>query len=349
MFDKTSRSVAAALALAAPAAFAQGSVTIYGTLDAGLQYSDTGVPGAGSIKSLSSGNQYANRLGFRGSEDLGGGMHAVFNLEHGLDLDTGAAQTLGTGAFWARRAHVGLKGSFGEVLLGRDYTPGFWFVFLTDRNLYGLPGTVSIASQLSDARANNGIFYTTPSFSGLSGRLAVAAGEGVTGKFYGGSVEYRNGGLFATAAVQRRDTFATATAPAGSLDQHGIGTNYRFGNYAVNAAYWATDPVDGAAGSLAETQAFWVGASATFGVHVVYAQVAKTSLDFVGGSTGRAVTWGLSYNYLLSKSTSLYASYGGVSNDAHARLALTTGTERIGGAVAGADPKALVAGLLVKF
>lgn len=349
MTPSTSRGLAAALALAAPAAFAQSNVTIYGTIDAGLTASRSGAPGAGSIKGVSSGNQVANRLGFRGTEDLGGGLQALFNLESGFDVDTGANQTLGTGSFWARRSVVGLKGPFGEVTLGRDYTPGFWLVFFSDRHSNGLPGNVLVASQLSDSRTNNGVFYTSPSFGGVTGRIAVAAGEGVTGKLYGGSLEYRNGGLYAAAAAMRRDTLATATAPEGHTNQHGLGAQYRFGTYAANAGYWQSDPVDGAADTVAKTRAYWLGVGATFGAHLVYAQVARTSFDFVARDGGKGTTYGIAYNYLLSKVTNLYAGYGGVNNNANARLALLIGTERTGGTAPGADPKALVAGIVHRF
>jgi len=352
MTHKTSHSFAAALALttlAAPAAFAQSTVTIYGTMDAGLTVSKTGAPGVGSIKGVSSGNQVANRLGFRGTEDLGGGLQALFNLESGIDLDTGSPQTLGTGGFWARRSVVGLKGPFGEVTLGRDYTPGFWLVFFSDRHSSGLPGNVLVASQLSDSRTNNGVFYTSPSLGGVTGRLAVAAGEGITGKLYGGSVEYRSGGLYAAVAAMRRDTLATATAPEGSTDQLGLGAQYRFGAYAVNAGFWQGDPVDGATGSVAKTRAYWLGAGATFGEHVIYAQVAKTEFDFVAHASGAGTTYGIAYNYFLSKRTNLYAGYGGVNNDANSRLALLIGTERTGGTTPGADPKALTAGVVHRF
>lgn len=110
------------LALAALTAFAgvasaQSSVTLYGRVDLSVRKamgSDT--------KDMANGS--GSRLGFRGVEDLGGGLSALFNIEHRFDADTGAGQGITT-RFWGARSLVGLKGSFGQVVFGREYTTSF--------------------------------------------------------------------------------------------------------------------------------------------------------------------------------------------------------------------------------
>src|SRR5207253_1303289 len=99
---------------------AQSSVTLFGIADVGVRNVKNG---DNSIKSVSSNGINTSRLGFRGTEDLGGGLRAGFWLETGLNPDTGS-QSDGT-RFWNRRSTVSLAGSFGEVRLGRDTTPTF--------------------------------------------------------------------------------------------------------------------------------------------------------------------------------------------------------------------------------
>ena len=109
------------LALAALTAFtgvasAQSSVTLFGIVDVSMRNVKNGPT---SLKSLSTDGMGSSRLGFRGVEDIGGGLRASFWLEGSLAADTGNAN----GQNWQRRSTVSLTGGFGEVRLGRDYTP----------------------------------------------------------------------------------------------------------------------------------------------------------------------------------------------------------------------------------
>src|SRR5258706_8078069 len=230
---------------------AQG-VTVYGLLDAGVEVNKSGAPNEGRKVLLNTGNQSATRLGFRGVEDLGGGLSALFNIEMGFALDTGTVITYGeqAGTFWGRRAVVGLQGSWGELLLGRDYVPGFWTVIQSDRFSYGLPGTVSTPSQITVTRINNGIFYRTPNLNGFSGRLAYALGaESSTppkdlGHFWGASVDYKQGPWMVTAAAQnRRDLAPGSTPETANFREAGIGGQYDVAPHDVNIGHWSTDPV----------------------------------------------------------------------------------------------------------
>src|SRR5690606_10200795 len=99
------------------AALAQSSVTIYGVADAGIAYTDNGNP-AGEQWSVESGQQSGSRLGFKGTEDLGGGLSAIFTLESGFNLDNGTSAQ--GGRLFGRQAWVGLNGGFGTVKLGRQ-------------------------------------------------------------------------------------------------------------------------------------------------------------------------------------------------------------------------------------
>src|SRR5436309_15281019 len=109
----------AVLGAFAGAASAQSSVTLFGIVDVNARYGKTGDV---KVKSLGTDGINSSRLGFRGVEDLGGGLKAGFHLEGALSPDDGTA-----GGFnFRRRSTVSLLGNFGEVRLGRDYTPSFW-------------------------------------------------------------------------------------------------------------------------------------------------------------------------------------------------------------------------------
>lgn len=348
---------ASALSATCPA-WAQSSVQIYGVVDVGVEVNQTGAPGASSQWLVNSGNLAANRLGFRGTEDLGGGLKALFNLEAQLNADTGAQPSFpdAPGSFFGRRSVVGLQGGFGEILLGRDYTPGFWTVWQSDRFRYGLPGTISTASQIGVTRASNGIFYKSPSIAGLIGRLAYSFGQENTaaprdqGRVLSGSLEFRRGDLFLSAAVQRRrDLVPGSTTTSTDFREAGFGGEYKAGSWTFNAGYWGSDPVTAAANAVDKTRAFWLGAGVAVGAGQVNLQATRTVLDVIGRGEGRALTYGVAYTYPLSKRTTLYAAHGRVINDGGSRLALNTGSQRVGGTVFGADPRASVVGVRHSF
>ncbi|MDE2203051.1 MAG: porin [Burkholderiaceae bacterium] len=139
--------LAATLGCAAGSALAQSSVTLYGTVDAGLQYRNRGADNAGSVTELHSGGISPSIWGLRGVEDLGGGLKATFNLEGHYSSDTG---TLTTGPgfsseLFRRQANVGLSGNWGAITLGRQYSPALLGTIGTEArgfkeqfsNLYG--------------------------------------------------------------------------------------------------------------------------------------------------------------------------------------------------------------------
>jgi predicted porin len=113
---KTTITAAGLVAVAATAS-AQSSLTLYGVVDLGIRYVKNG---NASVTSLASGGNNTSRIGLRGSEDLGDGLRAGFQLESGLNADTGTPQD--SSRFWNRRSTVSLLRSLGELRLGRAYT-----------------------------------------------------------------------------------------------------------------------------------------------------------------------------------------------------------------------------------
>ena len=194
-------------------AHAQSSVTLYGLVD--LSAGQFQSAGGLKVKRLDSGNMSTSYLGFKGSEDLGGGLRAGFQLETFINVDTGGAgRVSGVDAFWARNANVSLSGGFGTIKLGRQAPPLFVSTLLFNafsdsfgyspaiRQYYNAPyGTPLIG----DSGWNNAIGYSLPSYGGLSANLLVSAGEGAAtskGKNVGANVLYFGGPVALTAAWQ---------------------------------------------------------------------------------------------------------------------------------------------------
>jgi predicted porin len=124
----TSHALAAAALCTSASAFAQSNVAIYGLIDAGVDYTTNATPTKASQVRVISGGKNTSRWGVRGSEDLGGGLKATFQLESGILLDTGAQD----GVLFKRQATVGLEGSFGKVVMGRSFTTAYDFGILFD-------------------------------------------------------------------------------------------------------------------------------------------------------------------------------------------------------------------------
>ncbi|UUX95145.1 porin [Aquabacterium sp. J223] len=296
--------LAIAALLAAPvAAFAQSSVTVYGVLDTYVEYARGG--GAGDRTSVQAGGQSGSRLGFRGTEDLGGGLKAMFQLEHGLWNDTG---TQDGAEFWRRQAWVGLSGGFGTVALGRQYNPSFLFADSIDPfgTGYGSAFTLGITPfSASGARTNNAVTYATPVLSGFSGKVLVGAGEGVAGRTVDGSVTYAGGPLYLGAAYGQRERFG-ATAETSSLL---VGGSYQLGMFKILGGY---DRLEAEAPTNT-TRKGW-----TLGTQVAVNPGGTVSLGYSEAKTdGRADKVKLlsaGYSYALSKRTNVYAIVSRVDN-----------------------------------
>jgi predicted porin len=191
--------IAMAVLAAAGAASAQSSVTLFGIVDANVSL------GRGTLtdRNLITNSGYnTSRLGFRGTEDLGGGMSASFWLEAGFNNDDGTGVNTNTnnqaapaalvagnqGLTFGRRSTVSLAGSFGEVRLGRDYTPHFYNTTAFDAfggNGVGTTATVDaanggipFAANVTRVRASNSIGYFLPAnLGGIYGQAMYYLGE----------------------------------------------------------------------------------------------------------------------------------------------------------------------------
>jgi predicted porin len=224
---KTQATLMLALAAMLPAAaFAQSTVTVYGSIDAGLRY-QTNVDAQGhGLLSLSSGNYYSNRLGFRGVEQLGNGLNAHFQLESGFNSKTGELDN-SNNVLFNRTAAIGLGGSWGTLDVGRQYTIGFRtekfldpfdhhytpIVPLSSGSGTTLPAAAKTAglsaSSSSGTRFNNDIQYTG-TFDGLTLRAEYAPGEVASdagkGRAKAVGFSYEGGMLLAAGAYTEKQT-----------------------------------------------------------------------------------------------------------------------------------------------
>jgi predicted porin len=268
-----------AAAVAAPA-FAQSSVTMYGRLNTTIENQKVN-SGARVWKVENN----ASRLGFRGVEDMGGGLKASFNLEHGLNSDNGAA----TGTFWGRESWVQLAGNFGAIRLG-NFTPESYFATAdyismhnhdtgsSEDNLYAFGPWVK----------SNKVGYFTPSMGGFSASVSVAAGEGAPGVKRGFDV----GANYVAGPLH----LGFGWSDQGNSDQMAVRALYELGAFTLGAYYQVADNYNGYKDYKAARAAvmYTLGASE---FHVNY------------GRATNGDQWTLGYNYNLSKRTKLYGYY----------------------------------------
>jgi len=361
--------------LSAPA-FAQSSVSVYGVLDMGLSFDNDG--NGGKATRLGSGYVSGSRLGFSGTEDLGGGLRALFVLEMGVNGDTGETRTfqdpstasaaasggLNTTGF-GRRAHVGLGGSFGTVLLGRDYTPLFWSGAALDPMSFGYYGDLQQFGTLSGTgierfgRASNGIFYTSPDLGGFTARLMYSFGSESTGvagqppedanKMAAIGGTYRAGPFLVSGAFQQLKlplVSAGRFTGTGNRNDAIIGASYSTERFTVSTGFARIDQP----GPHTTGDDVWLGASYTIGAGKVYGTVQRIRQE-AGPTPGdnTATTYALAYMYNLSKRTGLYASYGYVANGETASFALLAGDPVLAPGAVGANPRGTVFGIRHTF
>ena len=302
------------LALAALTAFAgvasaQSSVTLFGIVD----LSAVGVKnGSQSQKLLASNQLNSNRLGFRGIEDLGGGMRAGFWIEGAMDNDTGSP----AGQTWQRRSTVSLLGGFGELRLGRDYTPSFWNYTIFDPFGTNGPGSMlNLVSTLGSGattlvRANNTIGYFLPSAGGLYGQVQVAAGENVSGnKYFGGRIGYAGGPV--NVAVAYGKTSKDGTPPlADDYTDFNAAASFNLGFMNIMGQYSKRDFLN------RDQKTALIGVTVPFGASTLKASYVNSS-----GAQGASATdfdatqFAFGYQYDLSKRTAIYATYSALDND----------------------------------
>jgi general bacterial porin, GBP family len=341
----------AVLGAFAGSALAQSSVTLYGVADANLQLqrAEIGTAATGystqSLTSVASGGLNGSRFGLRGTEDLGGGLKATFVLENGYNIDTGTTAQSGTNAgarLFGRQAWVGFGGGFGDIRLGRQYTP---IGVVADQtaslgtkgaDLFAVTGALAANTTATNQRAgyrtDNAITYLSPNFGGVTAQVQYATrldgGEqnkpnNKQGRQWGLNTMYAGGPIKAGIGYMNQTDGDTAIANNQKSNSYLAYFGWDFGFMSVLGAFNRDDikpNVAGAAYKKRDTLGF------DFGVPVgpvklnIGLGVAKNNNGAADNANGTEVKDDVGFFtfqavYSLSKRTALYGLITGVSNE----------------------------------
>jgi predicted porin len=355
---------ALALALvAAPTVFAQSTVTLYGVIDEGINYTNN--TGGHNNFEMESGYAYGSRWGLKGAEDLGGGLKSIFTLENGFDLNTGRANQ--GGRMFGRQALVGISSNYGTVTMGRQYDSMVDYMAPTTANgswagyLFAHPYDNDNTD--NSFRVSNSVKYASPNlagftfggvygFSNAAGQFANNRLMSVGASYVGGPftigvayMDIDNVGGTSTGAVATNDS----SFFAGHQREVGAGINYKFGQATVGFAYDHVRLDNPTGNGYLTPGTFPTGVtvgSLTFDNFELNAQYYITPTFFVGGmytytrgrydgsngsSTPKWNQIGLMADYNLSRRTDIYVQgvYQKVSGSTGTFLdqAFITGTD----------------------
>ncbi len=309
------------------AASAQSSVTLYGKVDLGLVL-DSGNAAGKSVR-ISSGVTGGSRLGFKGVEDLGGGMKAAFQLETGYCADSAAGAPnfcTGSNQFMGRQAHGDLTGAFGAMSAGRQYSLGFTNLTTIDPFGTGFAGASNNIINPSGIRLNNSFQYTTPTMAGFAASGEIAFGE-QTGNWEanretGAAVTYASGPVYVGATFY---DVGNANGNGAARKNYTLGGTYDFGVVKVHAlAQKSTGTPTAPAASIDVLDLLG-------GVTVPFAG-GSFMADFIHhndrtGADNDANQLAAGFIYPLSKRTSIYTSFAKIDNRHAAAFTVGNATE----------------------
>lgn len=338
-YKKTLLAGAAAMCLSS-LAYAEASVTLYGLVDAGINYTNNAVANgkSGSVVQMVTGSSQGDRWGLRGVEDLGGGLKTIFTLESGFQLDTGARGQ--GGLMFGRQSFVGLQGDWGELTLGRQYDfigwylPAYTIGANTPAGLFGwsLPayaaGGYTLDNRVWGDWVDNSVKYTSPRFGGFNfgamWGLGETPGSTATNSTMNFVVNYDNGPFGASASYYSqknafdigRKTIATAGAA------YNIGPARIFGMVSDVRIYGGTDP-----------RATTYEAGATYSIQPNLVLGGGYQYQHRNNDIGSASQVTVSLDYVFSKRTDAYvvAAYAhdaGFDAQAVAALGYPSSTDR---------------------
>lgn len=315
--------IAAAIATVIAPAPARAQVQVYGTIDVGFGRLANQAPGAPTtgvttVTGVHSGALQTSHLGFRGSEDLGGGLKAAFAIESFLRVDTGApgrfdaSPAQGADPFWSRSAWVGLSGGFGELRLGNNANP-LWISMLQTNALGGnsvfspsfrqlYNGGTRGRSEI-DTSVVNSVSYQTPTIGGVQALLAVQVGEGRGARYnVVGHIGFRDGPVHVAMAVQSaRHSPPPDNTLTAQQDMVLVGGSYNAGLVRLFGQYTTVDNVTN------KSRLPHFGATVPLAGGTVQFSTGRDRNKVVAtGVTTVRTTTSAGYVYPLSKRTDLY-------------------------------------------
>lgn len=338
--------VTLAILASVSAASAQSSVTVFGVVDAAVAF------GKGDVSNktlLKNSGLSSSQLGFRGTEDLGGGLNASFWLEAGVNNDDGSGQATnsnnqasgapaplagGQGLTFNRRSTVSVGGGFGEVRLGRDYTPHFWNHSIYDpftslgvgasRSLLGSSGAGG--GGFTTVRASNTVGYISPVMSGFKVQVQTYFGENASTAADAGTgtslrASYDQGPLSVGLAYGK-----TTTGAGTDVKSTNIGASYDLGVAKLMGAV-----TKNANTGAADVKGFQFGARVPMGA----AGTVRASVSQTDNGTAKTKQFALGYVHNLSKRTAMYTTFARVENSGGAAAALNGAVTTVNGSSTG--------------
>jgi predicted porin len=387
--NKKLLAVAVAGAFIAPAAFADSSsVTIYGNVGMSIDRVDGGSGTTNTAEGrtrVSSNNSY---LGFKGSEDLGNGLSAIWQLESAYAFDNqtrnDTTNTDSVGAIGSRNTFGGLSSkTLGTLTLGNQESPMKTSIAKLDQfgntiaDYRGLMGP--------NTRIENSILYASPSFSGFDVKVGYGARNEAGNdtstsvknpSYWSSSVSYNNGPIFGAIAYENEKIVTSAVAFAAAAGTSTgttqvnaadtkqrtvrLGFGYDFGAGKVGLGYNTTKLNNNLTGASTKVNGWLLSGSFNVSKAVVLKAQFQHDSDTKGNATASegAKQWTIGADYILSKRTKVYALYTVLNNDTNSSRALAkngtvlgsnTGIATVSAAAAGQDPKALSIGMVHSF
>lgn len=352
--------------LASTAAFAQSNVTIYGVADAYVGSVNAGA-NTKTTTVVNSGGLATSRLGFKGVEDLGNGLKALFVLESALNFDNQGTTAGNSGLFGtSRQAMVGLTGNFGTAVAGRLQTAGYdWGVKFGGglagtalspvQNLTTSAGLIG-ATNATAARLNNAVAYISPSFSGFTAAVnytANALAAESTANPNANNTAWMVSGTYENGPIAAGLVYANLNMAAANSDRKdwALGGSYDFTVAKLSATYQSTK-LDAATSPASDKDSVLsvsvsVPVTAAGAVHLQYAKNSIKSTAAADNTSGYAVA----YTHAMSKRTTAYAGYSTTRNggDNLTGALIGVGNNGYAPAVAGENTSILAAGINHKF
>lgn len=314
--------VAIATLTAAAGAYAQSNVTLFGVLDASVAR----ISASSKVTGLATGDNTSSRLGFRGTEDLGGGVAAGFWLEGGVNVDSGSGSTNGAFGFERRSTISLISKSLGEVRLGRDKVPAYLnietFDPFSDIGIGGLGASNLISGTAvgtpggsAPKRASNAVQYILPAtLGGFYGQAMYAFGETSSaavndkqGNAYSLRGGYQAGAI--NLALGYAEVRGGAATVSGGVDYESttVGASYNFGIVKPMVQFVSEK------GAGQKREVYELGATAPIGAGELRAAISTFRNKNVDNADSNKFAVGYGYN--LSKRTQVYATVARVNND----------------------------------
>jgi predicted porin len=302
-------SVLLALGVSAQCTHAQTSVTLYGLIDTSIEITN---PGSSWTPRLDSGAFRGSRVGLRGGEQIGSDTRILFDLENGFNSADGALATSGT--LFSRQAWIGVGAPWGEVRLGRQYSP-IYIPFKGELDAFGAGTIASGLNNLSKITpyTNNGLAYLSPDLHGFTTTLMVALpnsgnGNGLSGNFE--TFAYRNGPFHISYAHQQ-------TTGATGLRANLGGVSYVLGKTTAFVSFFNGD------GGSPRYHNDGMSVSARYAVSArLRASLGYTYMRDQSGGDNNVDQFSAACEYDLSARVMLYASAGMLRNHGSAEFTL---------------------------